>query len=80
MAVLTDQQRFDVWAEFMRRRLCPGSISKADLRAAVNAVDDWVEANAAAFNTALPQPFRGAATAEQKAALLSYVALKRFGG
>lgn len=80
MAVLTDQQRAEVWAEFMRRRLCPGSILKADLRAAVNAVDDWVEANAAAFNTALPQPFRGAATAEQKAALLSYVALKRFGG
>jgi len=56
----------------------PISITKADLRAAVNAVDDWINTNAAAYNTAIPQPARGALTASQKAELLSAVALRKF--
>lgn len=55
------------------------TILKADLRAAVDAIDTWVDDNAAAFNTAIPQPARGALTAKQKAALLMFVVEKRFG-
>lgn len=55
------------------------SLTKADLLAAVGAVDDWCEANSAAFNTAIPQPARGALTASQKAILLAIVVMRRAG-
>jgi hypothetical protein len=54
-------------------------ITKPELRAAIDAIDDWVETNAGVFNTAVPQPARSALTARQKAALLMYVVEKRFG-
>lgn len=60
----------------------PGSmtgVTKADLRAAVDATDDWIEASQASFNAALPQPFRGAATTAQKTFLFCYVAMRRAG-
>lgn len=79
MAVLSEGDRSTVWARAMAKAMCPGAVTKPDFRAAVDAVDDWVEANAASFNTALPQPYRGAASAAQKAALLAAVALKKFG-
>lgn len=53
--------------------------SKADLDAAVAAVDDWATANAASFNSALPQPFRGTASSALKALLLAAVCLRRAG-
>ena len=53
---------------------------KAALRAAIDAVDDWLDANATAFNQAIPQPARSALTAAQKLELLYIVARKRFGG
>ena len=49
-------------------------ITKPDLKAAVDATDDWIEANSTSFNTALPQPFRSNASAPQKTFLLCYVA------
>jgi len=55
------------------------TILKADLRAAVDAIDTWVDDNSTAFNTAIPQPARGALTARQKAALLMFVVERRFG-
>lgn len=53
------------------------AIVKAELRAAVTAVDAWVDANAASFNAAIPQPARGALTARQKARLLEAVIRRR---
>lgn len=79
MAVLDNTARAKLWRLFMEKGHCPGSVLKADLRAAVDALDNWVEANAATINAALPQPFRGAATPEQKAILLAYIALERAG-
>lgn len=79
MAVLSDPNREATWADYMRddaNQPCP--VTKADLRAALNAADQWREDNAASFNAALPQPFRGAATAKQKAALLLYVIRKHY--
>jgi hypothetical protein len=81
MAVLSDNDRLELWAEVMRDLGSTGasvSIEKADLRAALDAADSWVDTNAASYNTALPQPARGALTARQKAHLLMYVIRRRF--
>lgn len=80
MAELTATQRRDLWTEFMRVNADAIAISKVDLRAAVDAVDTWLDANAAALNAAIPQPARGSLTTAQKARILSLVALKRYGG
>ena len=77
MAALPEQDRAETWAELMRSADCPGGVTKPQLRAALDAPDDWADANAASFNAALPQPFRGTATARQKAALLMYVISRR---
>lgn len=76
MAVLTAEQRREAWAEMMR--LGGVSISKADLRAAFDAIDDWFDANAATLNAALPQPARASLTTQQKALLLPLVIRKRY--
>lgn len=81
MAILSDGNRAGCWAQYMsdigaRREACP--VTKTDLRAAVDAIDAWVDANATAFNQAIPQPARGALTAKQKAELLVRVVLRRF--
>lgn len=81
MAVLSDNDRLAEWAELMRDMSAVGescSITKAQLRAAVDAADQWAEDNAASFNTAIPQPARGALTARQKARLLMRVIRRRY--
>ncbi len=81
MAVLSDPDRLALWAEFMRTSeniLGTGAMSKTDLRAAINAADQWCDDNASAFNTAIPQPARGAMSARQKAALLVFVTKRRW--
>lgn len=84
MAALSTQDRQRVWRGMMRfwsgQRTSVAGITKADLQAAVNAVDDWANTNAAGFNAALPTAFRTNATAGQKALLLAVVALARFDG
>jgi hypothetical protein len=80
MAVLSGNDRALVTAEAMRagsatREAC--TITKPDLRAAVDAIDTWIDANAAAFNAAIPQPARAALSARQKADLFYRVALRR---
>ena len=54
------------------------NLTKADLQAAVNAIDDWIDGNAAAFNASLPLPARTVLTAAQKARLFSLVAQRRY--
>lgn len=76
---LTSQERAEVWALMMRRRHCPSAVMKTDFRAAINAADDWADANATSYNNALPLPFRTAATNAEKALLLAFVCLKRAG-
>lgn len=80
MAVLADQDRFDAWAAYMRDAAVGtmAALTKPQLRAAIDAADDWASANAGAFNTALPVAARTALTAPQKALLLSYVIGKRY--
>lgn len=81
MANLSESDRAALWARYMagcsrRRDVAP--LSKSDLRAAVNALDVWLDANAAAVNAAIPQPARGALSSAQKAELLAGVVLQRF--
>ena len=85
MAVLTDQDRFEVWADVMRQTAISlaldepiGNITKQDLRAAIDALDVWLNDNAASANSAIPLPARTALSARQKAALLMYVISKRY--
>lgn len=56
-------------------RIEPG---KQDVQAAVNAIDDWVEANMASFNAAIPEPARAGLTSKQKAKLLMFVISRRW--
>lgn len=82
MAVLGETDRVSCWAELMQQESNarnPVGITKADLRAAIGAADDWIEANAAAYNSAIPQPARSTLTSRQKALLLATLALKRYG-
>lgn len=78
MAVMTATERFRCAAVALRELAFPG-LTKADVRAAVNAADDWAEANSTSYNTALPQPFRNTATAAAKGLLLCFVIMRRNG-
>lgn len=81
MAVLNETDRADVWRMYMKilsQERQTINITKQELRAAIDAVDTWVENNTASFNTAIPQPARGSLTARQKARLLVYVVMRRF--
>jgi hypothetical protein len=81
MANLSDNARFAVWSEIMQEisdAREPVSIVKADLRAAVNAIDAWISDNAASLNSAIPQPARGALTAAQKSRIFRMVAKRRY--
>lgn len=79
MALLSEASRAKVWKLFMSLGHCPSTILKSDAKTALDALDQWLDDNALAINGALPQPFRGQATAEQKALLLAYICLERAG-
>jgi hypothetical protein len=82
MAVLGDPDRALVnqgyQSDLSAQREQFGSLTKADIRAAVDAADTWASTNAAAFNTALPVAARNGLTAPQKALLLSMVVQRRW--
>lgn len=81
MAVLTTEQRRSLWAEMMRELSRDGEtvgVTKTDLRAAVDALDTWLDTNAATINTAIPQPARGALSAAQKARMLMFIVRYRY--
>jgi hypothetical protein len=56
----------------------PVRMTKTDLRAAISAVDGFLDSNASTINAAIPQPARAELNATQKRVLVSYVA--RYGG
>ena len=82
MAALVSSDRIAVGGQFQsdasQAREPFGAVVKADLQAAVAAADDWVVANAASFNAALPTAARTALSPAQKARLLLYVVKKRY--
>lgn len=82
MAVLSDSDRAATLGDYLRElsaeRVAVSGLTKADVRAAVNALDDFLNNNAAAINSAIPQPARTNLTAAQKARLLMFVIRKRY--
>ena len=78
MALLTDTQRAEVTATFMQQARGPLALLKMDVRAAVDGLDAWYDANAAAANQALPQPARAALSLEDKALMSNLIVNKRY--
>lgn len=83
MANLSDADRADVHREFMEQlsQLNEGfaaPLTKPDIRAAVDAIDGWLNTNAAAGNQAIPQPARSGLTSSQKARLQTLIVAKRW--
>jgi hypothetical protein len=82
MAVLSLAARQQIWRGLQRYWSAPDTrrdiaIDKADLQAAVNATDAWIDTNATTYNLAIPQPARNNLTAEQKTFMFCVVALAR---
>jgi hypothetical protein len=80
MALSTQQLRELVVGMAQADQTLGQVFTKPDLVAAAQAIDTYLTDNAAAINTALPQPFRGTATNAQKAQMMSAVALRRWAG
>ena len=83
MAVLSDSDRQTAAREWIRKMFeelgATANLDTVQIKAALDAADDWLETVLAAYNLALPVPFRANATVPQKAALLAMVTLKRGG-
>lgn len=81
MAAMTEPERLEIHARIMRdlASFGPWAITKVDLKAAIDAIDVWIDSNAASFNNALPAAAKSGLITAQKTLLLSYVLLKRVG-
>ena len=80
MAVLSEAERAEVCADVQRGQENPGApLTKAQLRAVVDALDAWWETTgAASANAAIPQPQRGAMSTRQKAYLFMRVLNEKY--
>ena len=54
------------------------TLVKADFRATINALDDYLNSNAAAINATLPLPARTVMSQDQKARALTIVVAYRY--
>lgn len=67
MANLSDEERAVVASTVQRSRECPGTLTKVQLRAVIDAMDVlWETTGAAAVNAAIPQPQRGLLSTREK--------------
>ena len=81
MAIQSGQDRTKGWATFMAQHWPDGELAdflKQDGQAAYNTADQWASDMAPSYNSALPQPFRGAASNKLKALLLVQVISDRW--
>jgi hypothetical protein len=83
MAVLPDADRARIYRGLMRFwsriDVCePIPSVKVVVRSAVDAADNWADANAAAYNNALPAEVKTQWSANAKAMLLAMVVLARY--
>lgn len=79
MTLLDSTSRARVVAQWMRKNLEASSFSKAELAAAVDSTDQWIEDNTASFVAAIPSGFRTKSSATQKTLLFVYVLMRRAG-
>lgn len=78
---LTNQERWEIFRDFMEGESGQHfsiDLLKVALRDAVDATDDFIGTNVAAYNVALPEPARTNLTTRQKALMFLLVADKRF--
>ncbi len=80
MAALTAQQRTDAHADWQRTFASAETIAveRADVKAAFDAMDDWLDLNETTLNLAIPLPARTNLTAAQKRRLFLWVVRKRY--
>jgi hypothetical protein len=82
MAVMADADRIETWKRYMHdvshSAEVFGALTKADIRAAVDALDTFLSDNATAINNALPTAAKNNLTQAQKARLLTYVISQRY--
>ena len=81
MAVMNAAGRLEAFRDLIdenKRADIPCNLTKAQLQAAVDAIDDWLDANAAAMNSALPVAARTGLSTTQKAMLLMAVIARRY--
>lgn len=80
MPAMVDAERRTIVEEILSKNheAEPDSLTFEDLLAAVAATDDWIVANAVAFNQALPLPARTTLTTRQKAWIFSLVQRRRY--
>lgn len=77
MATLSESDRFGIWADFMSNLPGPTALEKGEIREAVDAVDDWLDAADDTITAALPEPAKSELTAEQRRRLFMLVLTKR---
>lgn len=81
MALMLDADRIEVRREIgeilsiARQEI---SINKTELKAAVDAIDQYLSDNAVTINNTLPAIAQANLTKQQKAMLMAYVALRRY--
>jgi len=80
--MLTDEDRAKIWRGLMRLwssqwQRC--TLSKAELRATVDATDVWIDEHQASYNAALPEAAQSGLTLMQKTVVFCAVALARVG-
>lgn len=76
--VLTDEERKEVWGQFMRENREPfGDITKQELRQAFDETDEWLEANFAGYEASLPSKALSILSPTQRLKLLRDVIDKR---
>lgn len=73
---LDETNRVRVWMHAARDGVWPG-ITKAELRSAIDATDNWIDANQTSFNNALPANVRTSLNLVQKTLLFCFVAMRR---
>lgn len=79
MAALTEQDRVAVWTEFMSRNKDSwGAVEKLDIRAAVDDLDTWFNANKASALAAITEPSKSELTGSQIALLSNIIIAKRW--
>lgn len=81
MALLDTTDRSELSAEIQRdisaKRETTAAL-KADWRILIDALDGYIDGNAAAINNAIPQPQRGRFTAKEKALAMQFVIQRRY--
>ena len=82
MAALSDADRAIAARNWIQKAFVEANATAtftfADIKAAIDATDTWIDSNQGSYNAALPAPF-STGTVAQKTLLFTYVSLRRAG-